>query len=295
VTTTTFETARRAREPRLAPVPRVLVALPTTEAPHGAVEAGRVIARALGAPLHGVLVWPTPITPCQVARLLRVEPQVLEGMVLHVDVGDPAERLQALTRAEPVAFLVLGAESHGRDLCGLGETAARIITATEAGAVVVRPGTSLRKLRRILVPLDGRPSTAEALCPVADLAERTAAALDLVMIEDAAARPPSEHGAMAPPRYVDQPQHEWPAFSEELVLRFLGAFARCPSWVPTRVFLGSGRPAGEILRFARALDADLIALVWHGDRVGEHGGTFREVLAETERPVLVLRREVTPR
>ena len=287
---TALEQAQRAREPRLAPVPRVLVALPTVAAPHGAVEAGGVIARALGAPLHGVLVWPTPITPCQVARLLHVEPRVLEGMVLHVDVGDPAERLDALIRAEPVAFLVLGAESHGCDLCGLGASAARIVEATRASAVVVRPGTSLGKLRRILVPLDGRPSTAEALRPAADLAERTSAALDLVMIEHAATPPSPEHGAMAPPRYVDQPQHEWPAFSAELVERFLGAFAHCAPWVPKRVFLGAGRPAREILRLARELDDDLIAMVWHGDRAGEHGEVFREVLADAERPVLVLRR-----
>jgi nucleotide-binding universal stress UspA family protein len=290
VNTTTPEAAQTARAPRLTPLPRVLVALPTVAAPHGAIEAGRVIARALGAPLHGVLVWPTAITPCQVARLLRVEPVALEGMVLHVDVGDPAERLDALTRAEPVAFLVLGAESHGCEMCGLGATAARIIGATSACAIVVRPGASLGKLRRILVPLDGKPSTAEALGPAADLAERTGASLDLVMIDEGTSGLAVEPGAMAPPRYVDQPQHEWPAFSEELTQRFLGAFAHCASSVPKRVFLGSGRPAQEILRFARELDSDLIVMVWHGGRAGPHGEVFREVLADTQRPVLVLRR-----
>lgn len=288
--TTMFDTAAWAREPRLSPLPRVLVALPAVGAPYGAIDAGRVLARALSAPLHGVLVWPTPITPCQVARLLCVDPQALEGMVLHVDVGDPAERLDALVRAEPVAFLVLDAESRGCDLCGLGASAARILASTNACAIVVRPGVSLGKLRRILVPLDGRPSTAEALGPAASLAERTGAALDVVMIEDAASLPPTEPGAMAPPRYVDQPQHEWPAFSAELLERFLGAFAHCAPWVPKRVFLSAGRPAGEILRFARQLDSDLIALVWHGCCVGEHGEVFRDVLAGTERPVLVLRR-----
>jgi nucleotide-binding universal stress UspA family protein len=156
------------------------------------------------------------------------------------------------------------------------------------GVIVVRPGASVGQIRRILVPLDGAPSTAAALEPAGELARRTGASIDVVMIEDAAAPPSDEPGAMAPPQYVDQPQHEWPAFSEEFLQRFLGAIGHCPA-VETRFYLGAGARGAEILRFADALESDLITLVWHGVR-GEHGAVFREVLRGSTRPVLVLRR-----
>ena len=287
---TPFDAAAPAREEMSASRRRVLVALPGAGAAHAVIEAGQVIARALGLPLHAALVWPTPISPCQVARLLGLAPQALEGLVLHVAVGDPVERLDALARTEPVAFLVIGAESHGGGLGGLGELAARTLATTRAGVIVVRSGTSLGKLRRILVPIDGTPSTAAALCPLAELAARAGAGLDLVMIEDVASLRSDEPGAMAPPRYLDQPQHEWPAFSAELVQRLLGALAHCPVGVPTRVLLAAGRPAAEILRLGRELDTDLLALVWHGSCAGVEGAVFREVLEGAAWPVLVLRR-----
>lgn len=275
-----------------APRRRVVVALPPTGSPLAAIEAGRVVARALQAPLHGVLVWPTTITAHEVPRLLRVDAAALEGMVIDTATGDPAERLDALVREHPVAFVVLTADDQGRDACSLGDVAARTLaaTTTSCGVILVRPGVTLGRVARILVPLDGTPSTAAALGPAGELAERTGAGLDLVLIEDAAAPQSAEHGAMASPQYLDQPQHEWPAFSAEFVQRFLGSIAHCPPGVPIRFLLGAGRPAAEILRFASELESDLIALVWHGGCDVEHGCVFRDVVRGTRRPVLVLRR-----
>jgi nucleotide-binding universal stress UspA family protein len=269
---------------------RVLVALPPVGSAEGAIQAGRVLARAMEAPLHGVLVWPTPIAPSEVPRLLRCDPAVLDGMVIDVAVGDPAERLHALATAQPVAFMVLTAEDGGHDPCGLGDVAARAIAASTTGALLMRPGASLAGLSRILVPLDGTPSTAAALGPATDLAKRAGATLDIVLIEDIHAPLPAEPGAMAPPKYIDQPQHEWPAFSTEFVQRFMGSIAHCPGGVPKRFFVASGHPASEILRFARELDTDLIALVWHGGCSDDHGACFREIVRGARRPVLVLRR-----
>jgi nucleotide-binding universal stress UspA family protein len=267
---------------------RVLVALSGPEAPHLAIEAGRVVARALGVPLHGVLAWPTPISPCEVPRLLEVEPSTLEGMVIDVHVGDPAESISAATRAHAVAFVVLVGEREGRDACGVGELAARMLAQSFASAILLRPGTSLQNVRRIMVPIDGTPSIATALGPAGELAQRTGAALDVIMVEDSRAPLPVEHGAMAPPRYVDQPQHEWPAFSAELLERLLGVIARFPPGIPTRLLLGTGEPASEILRFARELEPDLVAMVWRTAGWGE-GCVFREVLRHATQPVLVLR------
>lgn len=268
---------------------RVLVALRATGTTHAAIEVGRVIAKALAAPLHGVLVWPTPITPREVPRLLRVDPQALEGIVLDVDVGDPAERLDALTRSMSVAFVVLAAEEAGADACALGGTALRALGRMSTSVVIVRPSSVLAQIRRILVPLDGTPSAAAALEPAGDLAMRAGASLDLVLVEDVATPPPAEPGTMAP-RYVDQPQHEWPAFSAEFVQRFVGSVGHRLPGVPVRFFLGTGRPAAEILRYARELAPDLIALMWRDEGAAAPGPVLSEVVRCARQPVLVVRR-----
>jgi nucleotide-binding universal stress UspA family protein len=269
---------------------RVVVALTATEPPHGAIALGRVIAGVLDAALHGVLVWPRAIAPSEVARMLDLDPGALEGMVLDVEVGEPGERIAAMVRSQPVAFVVLSAPAEAPDACALGEHGAQVLAAASSGAIVVRPGMRVGPVRRILLPLDGRCSTARALEPVAALAKRAGAALDVVLVADADAPPPAEPDAMASPQYVDQPQHEWAAFSDEFRSRLLGAMGHCPAGVCTRFFVGAGSRASQILRFASELDSDLIALVSRGEREGAHGCVFRDVLRRARRPVLVLRR-----
>jgi nucleotide-binding universal stress UspA family protein len=95
---------------------------------------------------------------------------------------------------------------------------------------------------------------------------------------------------LAPPRYVDQPQHEWVAYSNEFVERFVRAIGHAPEGVKARLFVGAGDAASEILRFARELETDLVVLVWHGDLGEHHGAIFRRVLELSGCPVLVLRR-----
>src|SRR5262249_4207953 len=154
---------------------------------------------------------------------------------------------------------------------------------TRASIILVRPGAPPSRLRRVLVPLDGRPSTAAAIGPALRLARDAGAAVDIVLVDDPAAPPPEEPGSMQPPQYVDQPQHEWPAFSEEFIERFLRSIGHVPSGVPTRFFLGAGDPASEILRFAAKLESDLIALVWYGSR-GLRGRVFEGVVRGADRP-----------
>jgi nucleotide-binding universal stress UspA family protein len=276
----------------LAPARRsLLVALGGHGAPIEAIDLGRRIAATIDATLHGIFVWPWPIAPSEVPRLLEIDPEVLSGMVLDVEVGDAAERIAARTQTESVAFLVLPAEREGPDPCGLGLVAARALQHAGSSVIIVRPGQAPRPLARILVPLDGTPRTAAAMAPAGELARFAGATLDIVMVGpiDRPTASDVELGAMSTPQYIDQPQHEWAAFSREFTERFLGALGHCPPDVSTRFFLRLGDPANEILRAARDLASDLIVLVWHGDCDSEHGRVFQRVLREADLPVLVLR------
>jgi nucleotide-binding universal stress UspA family protein len=270
---------------------RILVSLAGRRAPIEAINFGRSLAETIGATLHGLFVWPSSISPCEVPRLLEIEPDALAGMVIDVQVGDAAECIAASTRAPAVAFLVLCAESEGADPCGIGAVAARALQQAGSGVILVRPGHAPRRLARILVPLDGTPSMAAAIAPAGELARLTGATLDIMMVGQIERPPPRsvEVGAMSTPQYVDQPQHEWPAFSHEFIERFLRSIGQCPRGVPSRFFLRVGDPGSEILRAANDLDTDLIALAWHGGCEGDHGVVFRRVLRDAALPVLVLR------
>ncbi|WP_433930915.1 universal stress protein [Sorangium cellulosum] len=284
----------------------VLVALHGRRVHLGAVELGRLIAGALRAPLHGLVVSSEPIEPIDVPAHLGVDPEALHGVVLHVDASDDLPgALASATERRDAAFVVVASEPEELtdNPLGVGCLAARALEVAACGVVVIGPAhRPATRLQRILLPLDGTPSTAAAITPVGELARTLGAELDIVLVggasprddaEDAppvSAPAPSEPGAMVAPLYVDQPQHEWPAFTEEFLGRFLSAIGHCPHDVSTRFFLGKGAPAAEILRFAGELASDLVVLVWHGQLADRHGGVFREVLCGAPCPVMVLRR-----
>lgn len=284
--------ADAAIEGKSAPLRQhILVPLGGPRVPIEAIDLGRRIAETVDATLHGLFVWPWQIAPSEVPRLLEIDPEVLAGMVLDVEVGDAVEQIVAHTRTGAVAFVVLPAESEGPDPCGLGRVASRVLHRAGAGVIVVRPGHAPRRIARILVPLDGTPSTAAAITPAGELARLAGASLDIVLVDQPDLPTPNvvELGAMSTPQYVDQPQHEWAAFSREFTERFLRSIGHCPLGVPTRFILRAGDPAREILRAANELASDLIVLVWRGGCEGGHGRVFRRVLREADLPVLVLR------
>lgn len=269
--------------------PRILVALHGSAAPSESIAMGRLVSSTMQQPLHGVFVSKAPTPPGDVPQILQVPSYALEGIVLDVEEGDPAARLAEISDMHPTAFLVVGADPSAGDKLGVGAFAARAIEESSAPVLVVRPG-NLAKIQRILVPHDGTPSTAIALGPASDLARASGASLDIVLVGEAQHPPPeAEHGAMAAPQYVDQPHHEWPAFSEEFVERFMKTLGHCPSDVPIRFFLGAGDPGEEILRYADMLSSDLAVLVWHGLASARHGAIFQTVLRRANCSVLILR------
>jgi hypothetical protein len=100
-------------------------------------------------------------------------------------------------------------------------------------------------------------------------------------------RIPEERGAVTPPLYLDQPQHEWPTWVSE----FIGRLACvCPlAGLRTRLRLGRGDPAPEILRVAREVSANPIVLAWKGDWTPERAVTLKAVVREVSCPTMVVR------
>ncbi len=284
-----FEHKLSPKSERRSLRPRVLVVLHEAGAPHESIAMGRLVSNSLQHALHGVFVSTVPTNVHDVPGILQVPRHAFEGVVLDVEEGDPVGRLLEISDLHPTSFLIVGADPTSGDKLGVGAVATRAIEESNAPVLVVRPGVTAQ-LKRILVPLDGTPSTAAALEPVTELARAAGASLDVVLVGEAQhALQPMEHGAMAPPQYVDQPHHEWPAFSGEFVERFVHTIGHCPSDVPMRFFLGAGDPGEEILRYASTLGSDLAVLVWHGLASARHGAIFQSVVRRATCPVLIIR------
>ena len=98
---------------------------------------------------------------------------------------------------------------------------------------------------------------------------------------------PAEAGSLTTPRYVDQPQHEWPAWSSEFVNRIA---CLCPlDHVHVRMLLAHGATATEVLRLSERQSTDLIVLAWRGIWEAPRAATLKDILREAHCPIMVVR------
>jgi nucleotide-binding universal stress UspA family protein len=140
-------------------------------------------------------------------------------------------------------------------------------------------------LERVLALHDGSPSVSAALGSATELAREAGAELIVLQVADDAR--PLEPGSMAPPAYVDQVQHSWPAWSEEFLHRLASI---CPlADVRVRLMVARGEPAAETLRVAGEESADLIVMAWKGLWQAPHAATLRTLLSEARCPIMVTR------
>src|SRR5690606_7582719 len=166
-------------------------------------------------------------------------------------------------------------------------TALGVLQGAVMPVVLVNPELDLSgwKIRKVLAPHEGSPSNSETVRPGAELAELASAELIILHVAAAGAAAPQERGSIGPPAYLDQPQHEWPAWAGEFLERLACV---CPmAALRVRLLLGQGEPAGEILRVAGEAAVDLILLTWKGRWAPGRAKTLKQVVREAPCPVMV--------
>jgi nucleotide-binding universal stress UspA family protein len=215
----------------------------------------------------------------------------VRGAVVEQGGGDAAARIVALTREPTCAYIVMCPHTSREEPVGdLGGVAKDVLRLSTCPVVLVRPAWNQQpwRLRHILVPYDGKPTTAAAFGPALELAGRADAGLMVLHVAAAGAPPPSEPGSIAVPLYVDQAHHEWWAWAHEFLQRACHAVR--PEWMPRlHLALAVGEPVAEIVRNAHDHQADLIALSWRGHLEGDHPRMARAVIREGPYPILLLR------
>jgi nucleotide-binding universal stress UspA family protein len=206
----------------------------------------------------------------------------LEGLDIEVIAeGEAAEQIVKRATAGEVELIALGLRTMPGP--GLGRVATALLAELRHPLLLVRPDARpIDRLRRLLVPLEGSPSTSEAM-RYADEAF-CARGREIVMLHVMTSACPSEPGSLPAPRMVDQEHYEWAAWQEEFTMRF----AHCPRGGRHRIVVRVGDPVETIVKEARALDADLIALSWRGTMSEDHAPVVRAMFERSPCPLLLV-------
>ena len=214
-----------------------------------------------------------------------------EDFVFHQVKGEVAGAILDLATSAGAWMIVLSGQGQTNDPERIaGQTALSLIQRSTFPVMVIRaamrevPGPEWRPTR-MLVPLEGSPLADCVIKQVFSLAQEMKIDLDILHIAVAKKKPPMEVGAFTSPRYLDHPQYDWPAWSEEFLYRF---YTYLHPDAQLRLFHRRGKPDTVTLRFAMENSEDIIALSWRGllhDKLAE---TVRGVLTRAEAPVLLI-------
>jgi nucleotide-binding universal stress UspA family protein len=276
--------------------PRLLVAWDGSPAAAAAFPVARLVAQQLGADVEALFVAHDAEEGEERTRALTDETRRM-GFRLHLRTGDAADEIVRWTEEPHVMLVAL--TTHGRRLqrgYRLGSVAEKVVARTSRPVLLVKPEPATagaRSLKRLLVPVDGTPKTAAALQPVTELAAAFGAAIDLLYVASPEQEAPTERGSVTAPRYIDQPQHEWPLWAAEAIDRLATCCAGCPPEVPVRIFLAQGEIGDEIARFATENQTDAIVLVRRSRFQPGRAKVIRSVLSQTSCLVIVVGGEET--
>jgi nucleotide-binding universal stress UspA family protein len=268
--------------------PVILVPLDGTKQALAALPVAKVIADIERAALYILHVGERQLPTEELRNRLGGGAPVLDGLSIDVRFGAPAIEIPQVARTINPCAIVMCRHSGTERGKMLGRTATKVLHDAPCPVVLVPPerGAMPWHLHHVLVPHDGTPTTSAALGPAAELAERGRAELLVVHVTGVRAAP-TEPGSFTTPRYVDQPQHEWPAWAGEFVKRLASV---CDlGHVHVRVFLAHGETAAEVQRLSEKQSTDLIVLAWRGRWEAQRAATLKNILRDVRCPVMVVR------
>jgi nucleotide-binding universal stress UspA family protein len=267
-----------------------------------------VIERAAPAVVHGdrhlTDTGPADAYLTEIASRYAAQPVEIERHV-HANFGGEGDVAKSIIehetglRADLVVLATHGRGDARRVL--FGSVAQQVLRRGARPVLIIRPGepspSSLVadfELRRIVVPLDGTPST-EAILPLSlALAAPWRAEIALVRIVPTLATVSGERAGVA--RFMPSATAASLEMEEAAAERYLKTVAATiqTSGAPVSVTVARGDPAKEILDVARRIDAGMIAMATHA-RAGLDaifsGSVASIIAAKYTQPILFVRAE----
>jgi nucleotide-binding universal stress UspA family protein len=196
------------------------------------------------------------------------------GVALEVAQPPVLPAVTAASRRPDVEALVMGARGTPGGRRPGGHTVMDIATHADRPLAVVPPvAQPLERIRRVLVGIDGDPSTAAALEATIEDAERQGVEVVVLHV----------HEDARVPAFEDHPHHEHEAWSREFLRRWDPGRGR-----DARLELRSGLPGRLLIEAAKDTGADLIALAWSQRLSQGRASVVREALSSSPVPVLLV-------
>lgn len=267
----------------------VLLPLDGTENSQSAIPVARKLSELYGATLHMTYVGEQALDVKAAAGRLGLGPQDVHGTIFESGKGDPVEVVMKLARDLPKAVIVMSTcTGHLTDANHFGSITESIFASKPERTVLVSAdsGGKSWNMRRILLAHDGTPTCHAATGPAAELAQRAGAEVIALHVAARGEQRPGEPGSIPAPLYVDQPQHEWPAWAEEFMNRVVAAGAPSSS-VHFKLVVTGGQPGSEVAQVARERQVDLVVMAWHGHWDHESCAT-RVVIRTSGCPVMLV-------
>jgi nucleotide-binding universal stress UspA family protein len=271
-------------------ITNVVVPLDGSRHALAALPVAKAVVELEGATLHVVHVGVEGVPPIAALERVGLTTAELHGAVLDTAIGDAAVAITQAARERGPAIVVMCTYTAASADKIVGRTTLSVLKDAPCPVVLVRPERDVAPwaIRRILLPHDGTPTTSAAIRPAAELARRAGAELSVLHVAAPGARVSREPGALTTSRYVDQVQHEWPAWESEFLDRLAGLSPI--DALNVRMFLACGAPDEEVLRAAAQQSSDLIVLAWRGVW-DAHGAIVKAIVYGAPCPVLILRAE----
>jgi nucleotide-binding universal stress UspA family protein len=275
--------------PKPKTIKNVVLPLDGSQSSRLAVPIARTLSNLYGATLHIVSVGQEVLHTKEALSHLGLTSEEMQGVVLDACSGDPAEAIVGAAQQLPSSLLVMCTHT-GVERCSddFGAVAESVLRVAPERIVLLAPerGDRAWVIRRVLLAHDGTPSSDCATAPAAEIAQSARAEVIALHVAARKAPHPEQPGSLPAPRYIDQPQHEWPAWAGEFMNRMLAMGAPCSS-VQFKLVVTGGQPGSEVAQLARERDVDLVVMAWRGKWRSEHHAT-RVVIRTSGCPVLLV-------
>jgi len=269
------------------------VLVPVERASHAAtaLPVARELARLKGATVVLIHVGREPLASGELLDQVGLSPEDARGLIIHQCAGSSADTIVRQAAARNAEFIVMCSPSEpDRPLHPFGSVAGDVLRTAPCPVVLVPPTRRPDPwaLHQVVLPHNGTPTSAAAFVPAADLASRAGADLVVLHVSTPGSKRPTEPGTFVTPRYLDQPQHDWPLWAQEFIDRVRGS-GHPVIFEKIRLVVAHGETDAAILDFARRNATDLIALAWRGGVAPERARTMRRVISEASCPVIIFR------
>jgi nucleotide-binding universal stress UspA family protein len=272
-------------------LPCVLVPLDGSVHALAALPVARALAKLTRASIHLVHIAEPTLPPQEALHKLGLGVHGVRSTVLHQASGDPAHGIvHWATEIKSACIVMCMYTGQSEPANGLGSVSRAVMCNASCPVVLVPPVRSRQPylLKHILLPYDGALTTAAALGPALEIAQLAKAELLVLHVVTPGICSAVDPGSVSAPLYVDQPQHEWPAWSRAFLRRALCARPLARK-VKLRVALAAGKPEIEVARWAGDRRVDLLVLAWRGQYEAARAAIVKTAIREAPCPVLLLR------